>query len=309
MTRLDVEAGLAVRVDGEAQRLEAVEGGRLAAHGLGGVLFEQLVCPGGQQAVGGHLRVLLAERAGPRVARVGVEREAGLLALGVDPGELGLRHEDLAAGIERRRIGELRRDRLDRPEVGRDVLAGRPVAARRALDEAAALVAERDREAVDLELGDVAEIGGRLRGGCEAEASPDARVERPQLVVAERVPEREHRPAVADLVERRADRAADALGGRVGRDQLRVRGLDGDEPAEQLVVLRVADLRSVLLVVQAVRPLDLLDELRVACRGGVGGEGLRLLDEGGIDRQAVGDLGHRPKDTEDSRRDPTGIRV
>ena len=175
----------------------------------------QLVDHVDELAARGDLRVLLAERAGAGVARVGVEREAGLLALGVDPGELGLGHEDLAAGVERRRLGERSRDRLDRPEVRGDVLAGRAVAAGRALDEAAALVAQRDREAVDLELRDVAQVRRRLRGRRQAEAAPDARVERPQLVVAERVGEREHRPAVADLVERRADRAADALGRRV----------------------------------------------------------------------------------------------
>ena len=251
-----------------------------------------------EQPVGGDLRVLLAERAGAGVARVGVEGEARLLALGVDPGELRLRHEDLAARVERRRLRQAIRNGLDRAQVGRHVLAGRPVAARRALDEAAALVAEGDREAVDLQLRDVAEVRGRLRRRRQAEAAPDARVERPQLVVAERVAERQHRPAVADLVERGADRAADALGRRVGRDQLRMGGLERDELAEELVVLGVAELRGVLLVVEPVRPLDDRHELGVAgdcrIRGQRGGGG----DEGLVDGQAVGGLGHPPKDTE-----------
>jgi hypothetical protein len=51
-------------------------------------LLEELVRPGREQAVGRHLRILLAERTGPGVPRIGVERQPGLLAFGVDPGEL-----------------------------------------------------------------------------------------------------------------------------------------------------------------------------------------------------------------------------
>ena len=75
---LDVEAGLAVRVDREAQGLEAREGRRLAVDG-GGVagrgrrglveeallgrrrVLEQLVEPGGELAAGRDRRVLLAQ--------------------------------------------------------------------------------------------------------------------------------------------------------------------------------------------------------------------------------------------------------
>ena len=114
--------------------------------------------------------ILLAERARAGVARVGVERQPGLLALGVDPRELGLGHEHLAADVDRGRLGEAVRDGRDGPQVGRHVLAGRAVAAGRALDEAAALVAQGDGQAVDLELGDVAQVRRRLRGGGQAEA-------------------------------------------------------------------------------------------------------------------------------------------
>jgi hypothetical protein len=87
-----------------------------------------------------------------------------------------------------------RAGQTDGPQVGGDVLAGRAVAAGRALDEAAALVAQRDGQAVDLELGDVAQLRGRLRGGRQAQALADALVEGAQLVLVEDVAEREHRP-------------------------------------------------------------------------------------------------------------------
>ena len=111
----------------------------------------------------------------------------------------------------------------------------------------------------------------------------------------ERVPQREHRPPVTDLVERRAGRgAADALGRRVRGDELRKGLLERDQLAEQLVVFGVADLGRILDVVEAVRALDLLDHPGMAGGGGFDVQRGRLLDERRID----GQLGrHRPEDT------------
>ena len=47
---------------------------------------------------------------------------------------------------------------------------------------------------------------------------------------------------MADLVERAGRCPADPLGRRVGHDERRVRGLERDELAEQLVVLGVGQL-------------------------------------------------------------------
>ena len=97
---------------------------------------------------------------------------------------------------------------------------------------------------------------------------------------------------MADLGEdATAGRAADALGRRVGRHELREGRLQGDEPTEQLVVLGVADLGRVLLVVEPVRPVDLLGERRVPRRRRLDVEGGRLGDEVGVDgRQGEGHL-------------------
>ena len=209
---LDVEIVGAIRVDRKAQALQPVEGGRLLGRRPVAVL-EELVEPGRQLAAGGHLRVVLAQRARAAVARVGVERQPGLLALGVDPRELRPRHEHLAPDIGRGGLREPLRDDADRPQVGRHVLAGRAVTARRALDEPAALVAQRDGQSIDLELGDVAQVRCGLRGRRQAQAAPDASVEGAQLVVREGVRQRQHRAAVANLVEGAGRGAADALGG------------------------------------------------------------------------------------------------
>ena len=93
-----------VGVDREAERGQPLERGRLGGDAV--VVLDELIEPGRQLPAGGDRRVDLAERARAAVARVGVEREAGLLALLVDAPELGLGHEDLAARVERRRFGD-----------------------------------------------------------------------------------------------------------------------------------------------------------------------------------------------------------
>jgi hypothetical protein len=82
----------------------------------------------------------------------------------------------------------------------------------------------------------------------------------------------------------------DPLRRRVRGDEDRECRLDGDQLAEERVVLGVRELGVVLLVVEPVGATDLVHELRVA-----GGRGLLVqrrggIDEGGIDGKR---LGHR----------------
>ncbi len=85
---LDVEARLAVRIDREAEGLEALQRRRLGIDLRRAAFLQELVRPGREQPVGRNSRILLAERTGPGVARIGVKRQPGLLAFSVDPGEL-----------------------------------------------------------------------------------------------------------------------------------------------------------------------------------------------------------------------------
>ncbi len=71
--------------------------------------------------------------------------------------------------------------------------------------------------------------------------------------------------------------------------------LERDEAPEQLVVLGVADLRGILDVIEAVRPVHRLDELGVAGGGRPRIEGSRFLDEGRIHRRQRDELGHPPR--------------
>ncbi len=113
-----------------------------------------------------HLRrrlalLLLPQRAARGVARVGELALAGLALQHVELVEGDLRQEDLAAHLHE--VGQLVggavepvRDARHERHVHRDVLPHDPVAARGRADERAALVAQVDREAVDLQLAEVA---------------------------------------------------------------------------------------------------------------------------------------------------------
>ena len=126
-------------------------------------------------------------------------------------------HEDLAPRLEHGRpvlAAQLDRHRADRPHVDGDVLAPRAVAAGGSLHEAALLVAQRDREAVDLGLGRVGDL-------LHVEPFPRAPVEVEDVLLAECVVEREHRHRVHDLAELARRLASHALRGRIGIRKLR----------------------------------------------------------------------------------------
>src|SRR5213076_3390430 len=101
-------------------------------------------------------------------------------------------------------------------------------------DEACAVVAEGDRQSVDLQLGDVLQVGGRLRRRGKAETAPDAGIESPELVVGESVRQRQHGPPMADLAEGARRCRADALRWRIARHERRICRLDRHELAVEL---------------------------------------------------------------------------
>ena len=96
------------------------------------------VDPGGERPLRGDRRVLLPERACGRVPRVRRELLARPGKALVQLAEAGQRQVDLSANLDdRRRVVAVhpQRDRLDRPQVRRHVLALDAVAASRAANE------------------------------------------------------------------------------------------------------------------------------------------------------------------------------
>ena len=162
--------------------------------------------------------ILLAQRAGGRVARVHEHAEAGLGALLVEPREGRERQVDLAAHLdERRRASSPARRSGSASIVRRLAVTSSPIrpsprVAPRASDAVA--IDERDREPVDLRLGDVGDVVVEPALG---EQAPRARVPGGQLVAIARVGEREHRLQVLGGREPLGGARADALRRRVGR--------------------------------------------------------------------------------------------
>ena len=224
------------------------------------------------RARGGDVRVLLAQQAGGRVARVREQRLAGGAQLLVDAVEVGEPQERLAAHLQpvgRRIRPQLRRHAADGPHVGGHVLADLAVAAGGAAREPSLLVDDGEGDAVDLRLADVA--------GLAAEPLDDAIAPGGQLLVVERVVEGEQRRRVPDGREQRRDRdAAHALGRRIGRQQLGVLLLERVELAHQLVEVGVRDLGRVEHVVAVGVVIDLRAQL-VDAAFRLGELGLRLV--------------------------------
>jgi hypothetical protein len=107
------------------------------------------------------------------------------------------RQIDLAADLDHgRRVAlEPQRNRLDRAQVRRDVLALHAVAARGPAHKKAVLVRQVDRKPVDLRL---EYVGDRLAG---EEALADVLVPFPQPLLGRHLLERAHRLQVPDLLE------------------------------------------------------------------------------------------------------------
>ena len=244
--RADRVHALALRVARQAHRLQHVE--RLdVAFGGPAVPADHAVDPHREHAVGGERAVLLTDRAGRSVARVGEGAFALFGEARVHAKKLGLGHEHLAADLEpgrwRLRL-QLLRQVVDVTDVDRHVLAHEAVAAGGGARERAVLVGEHDRETVDLGLAHERGLGAeRLHG---------AGVPRLELGLVEHVVEGQQLRGVPHGREQRAGGSADLLRGRGGIGEIGVLRLERFELGHELVVLFVRDRGRVELVVAAI---------------------------------------------------------
>ena len=228
----------------------------------GAIDHAERVGPEVQRALGRDGRILLAQRAGRRVARVDEEPLAELRLALVHGLEFLDGHVDLATDLEHvgvgaARFGQFLRHVGDRADVRRHVLAGHAVAAGGRLHERAALVGQRHGHAVDLGLareGESLEVDvGRL--------PPQPLAPGPQLVLAERVVEAHHGDAVAHLLEQARRRRAHGVRRRVGCRQRRIVRLELPQLHHEEVVFGVGDLGRIEHVVQLVVVDDALPQL------------------------------------------------
>jgi len=176
--------------------------------------------------------------------RVGKGPEFGLAEPFVQLLEVVGAHVHLATHLER--LGNVvttktQRDRLDRLEVPRDVLAGSSIAAGRSPDEHTVLVDEVDGDAVHLQLGRVCVDAGDEPFG----ALPPC----VQLFEREAVVQAHHRRAMPNGSELIRRRRSHPLRRRVGCHEIGMGLFDGHEIPDEGVVLRVGDLGIVERVI------------------------------------------------------------
>jgi hypothetical protein len=155
---LEVVEGLDALVDRESERREPLE--HLVVRAQAGPAFVRpdLIRVQREIATGGDARILLTQAARRRVAGIREQPLARLLLALVQRLEGSNPHEHLAAHLEHTRhafAGQPLRNLFEGSEVLGDVLTGDAVTTRRTDPEPAVGVLQRDREPVELRLGDV----------------------------------------------------------------------------------------------------------------------------------------------------------
>ncbi len=295
---VDALAQLGARIDDKAGPVHPLQHaglriGRPLAHLAPGIGEEF------QRPRRGDRDILLAQRARRRIARIGEHRVVGLGLPPVQLEKILLEHVDLAAHFAGRgNVAAFQRVRnvLDGADVGGDVLSFKTVAAGRGAHQLAILVAQRQRQPVDLRLGDQR----RDFIGIELEEAPDTLDELGDIFVAEGIAERQHGNDMLHLGEPARGRGADLLRRRVLADEIGKFRLDRFQPLTQRIIGRIRYGRRILLVIALVVALDLQRQPHVLDLGLGPGE---FCD---VDEGLLRSYGHdrTPTPSQPSRADP-----
>src|SRR4029077_1581323 len=196
-------------------------------------------------------RLELTHGSGRGVARIGKNREPLFFALLVHSFKGGDGHEHLATDFEVRGNPRLfqffqwnrERNGAHGAHVQGDVFADGTVATGDAADQFATLVVQGQRHAVELQFANIVNIFA-------AAELVDATLPGAELVFAVGIVQRKHGRGMRRFENPFARLAADALRGRVGRDQVGVIGFQLLQLIHELVELGVRNFRRVEDVVQ-----------------------------------------------------------
>ena len=109
------------------------------------------------------------------------------------------------------------RNVLDGTDVGGDVFACKAIAAGRGADQLAVFIAQRQRQAVDLRFGDKR----RNMVGIELEKAPDTINELRDILITERIAERQHGNRMLHFRKAARRRGANLLRGRIRSEEIR----------------------------------------------------------------------------------------
>ena len=270
MNGLGIQAALRIEIDGKATVTQPLQELPLARHADRGHVGHG-IDEGCQVAMGGDAWILLPEAACCRVAWIGKDGLARAVALLVETNERPLGHVDLTTdlnALSQALVGHAcktcRRQRArniaDGTHVGRDVFARGAVATRRRTDELAITIRERNTKTIDLELtriGDRVLLGcsQRLIGACEPLV---------QLVQVHGVIHGVHALSMGDRLKLLGHVATHALGVGVGRHELGMRGLDGQQLLEETVKLGIGHLGRIERIVLVCGMVEQTTQLKCA---------------------------------------------
>ena len=210
-----------------------------------------------ERALRDDFRIELLERAGCGIARVGEDGQTGRGPLLVQLREAALVHVNFPSHLQesRRRPAQTRRDRANGFDILGDVIADHAVPARGGMLQLALLVGQRDGHAIDFRL-------DHDRDFLVREQSSDPCIKARYFFFRVRIVQTQHRNPMPNLRKSLEGSAADPLGGRIGRGQLRETLFQIGQLLVEPVVLAVAHDRCSFLVVKPVMLCNLLPQLR-----------------------------------------------
>ena len=209
-----------------------------------------------QYAAGRNAGILLAERPGGGIARVGKQFSAHFMLRSIKCGKILFSHVNFAANFEDgghcaaqhlRNIGNMR-------DIGGNILTHLAITPRRRAHQHAVLITQRARQPVDLVL-----RRHRYRGIIrQRQKPPHPRDELRHVFIGKSIVEAHHARLVAHLAERRCGNfVADHPAGRIRPDQLRIGRLQFIIPPHQSVIVGIGNLRRIVGVIELVVPRDL----------------------------------------------------
>jgi len=216
----------------------------------------------GERAFGNFAGIEEFEGAGGGIAGIGEKRLPFFFAALVEGGKGGFRKIHFATEFDaRRKAGDEKRKVADGLNILGDIISALPVTAGEPLGEATILVAEADREAVDLGF------------DCEFRSLPVEIFFNPikkllKLLLAIGVVEALHSDGVGDGSKRVEGGTADLAGGGVFVCQFGMRSFEIEELSVKTVVGGIGNFGTSFDVVEVVVAANLLEESGVALDGG-----------------------------------------
>ena len=207
-----------------------------------------------------YARILLAERAGSGIARIGEQLAPGLFLRCIERREIGFAHINFATNFKDIRdilASQSLRNSGDMGDIGSDILAHLPVPPRGRQHQRAMLIAQRAGEPVNLVLHGESDLG--ILREIEIALHPLRKFE--QLLVRKRIVEAKHPDFMGNFGKRRGgDVMPDLLRRRIRAHQMRELRFQLGIAADQRIIFGIGNFRSIFSMIELVMPRNLFGE-------------------------------------------------